>query len=117
MRASSSDKPTKPVGTVVSPGPDEIVNVTLLPFAALLVASGSCDATRLIGIRGSGAVFIFTLKSPSNARASASVKPTTFGTGNNAVLFPLKNTPAPTNKTPITPAATKVINFLLGNTF
>ena len=48
--ASSSERPINPTGTVVFPGPSEIVSVTLLPAAASLVASGSWDATRSSGI-------------------------------------------------------------------
>ena len=65
---------------MVFPGPSEIVNVTLLPALTSEVASGNWDATRLIGIFASGAFSIFTLKFLSNALASSSVKPTTFGT-------------------------------------
>ncbi len=53
--ASSRDNPIKSTGIAVFPGPSEIVKVTELPDTASLVASGSWDATRLIGIFPSGA--------------------------------------------------------------
>ena len=41
LRASSRLSPTIVVGTVVSPGPSEIVNVMLLPYGARDAARGS----------------------------------------------------------------------------
>ena len=50
LRASIRDKPTKSVGTMASPGPSEIVRMTLEPLVARVVASGNWLATRSLGI-------------------------------------------------------------------
>ena len=64
-RASVKESPTRSNGTVVSPGPSLMVMVTTEPFFTLEVASGSWDATRLIGIVESCARFTTTLNALS----------------------------------------------------
>ena len=54
-RASPSNKPTNPSGTMASPGPSEIVITTAEPFLACVDATGNWLETRSMGICGSGA--------------------------------------------------------------
>ena len=63
---SSRGLPNKPVGTMASPGPSEIVNVTADPSETRIVASGSWLATRSFGILGSGALWM-VIVSPANS--------------------------------------------------
>ena len=98
-RASVSAMPTRSSGTIASPGPSEIVRITPEPGRASLAASGIWLATLPDGIRGSCARVIVTTYSTRVARASSSVRPTTFANSNPILGCVLSLTDKPTMAT------------------